>query len=176
VLLVGVRSARTHACVQAPIGEEICFRACVIYLLTPSTLTNAQAIYLTPMLFGGAHVHHFVQRIRHGDTFAQASLETGARARTFRCVHYTASVFQMAYTYAFGVYAAYVYVYTRSLWPAVGAHMFCNAIGFPDVQALVDAKHNTRTFYILVYVFGVTLWLIQLINFTHKYTSVDDLR
>ncbi len=83
---------------------------------------------------------------------------------------HTSAVFQMAYTYVFGVYVAYVYVCTRSLWPAIVAHMFCNAIGFPDVQAVVDSTHNTLTFYTLAYVFGVTLWLILLMNFTHKYS------
>jgi len=149
--------------VLAPIGEEICFRACVIHLLTPYTLTSAQAIYMTPMLFAGAHFHHLVQRVRHGDTIMQAALETA---------------FQSVYTYAFGVYAAYVYVRTRALWPAVGAHMFCNAIGHPDVHALVDtdSSRNTRIFYTCAYVLGVIVWVIAMINFTHKYTLHDDLR
>ncbi|KAK7468376.1 CAAX prenyl protease [Stygiomarasmius scandens] len=126
----------------APITEELVFRSCILstYLFafssTPS-LTSTKIIFLSPLHFGLAHLHHAWEAYnRFGRT----------RAALKRAV--LQSTFQMVYTTVFGSLCAFLWlrgvpslsesartVYSSrapSVYAPITAHIFCNLMGFPD--------------------------------------------
>lgn len=54
---------RNH--IVAPLSEEFTFRACMMPLLLQS-FNPKTAIFLTPLFFGVAHLHHNIERVRSG--------------------------------------------------------------------------------------------------------------
>lgn len=54
---------RNH--IVAPLSEEFTFRACMMPLLLQS-FSPKTAIFLTPLFFGVAHLHHNIERVRSG--------------------------------------------------------------------------------------------------------------
>ena len=70
------------------------------------------SVLFSPALFGIAHFHHMIERIRtHGQSVQSA---------------FVISLFQFAYTTVFGVYSAYVFVRTGHVAACVVIHAFCN--------------------------------------------------
>ena len=51
---------------------------------------------------------------------------------------------QMTYTWAFGVFAAFVFVRTGRVAPAVASHAFCNYMGLPHIGFLWADHHLHR--------------------------------
>jgi len=47
-------------------------------------------------------------------------------------------VFQLLYTWVFGVYSGFVYIYTGSLLAAFALHAQCNFFEFPYFQNIVE--------------------------------------
>lgn len=46
------------------------------------------------------------------------------------------------YTTAFGAYATWLFIRTGSLAAPVAVHMLCNAVGFPDFDAMAAHQHQ----------------------------------
>lgn len=89
-------------------------------------MSPARIVFLTPLYFGIAHVHHFYEfRLTHPDTPVVAAL--------FR------SIFQFGYTTLFGWFAAFVYLRTGSLPAVILIHSFCNWCGLPRFWGRVEA-------------------------------------
>ncbi|TVY67444.1 putative CAAX prenyl protease [Lachnellula suecica] len=104
--------------VAGPITEEILFRSTSVPLLLLSNTPNSTIIFLTPIVFGLAHAHHFYEfRITHPHTPV-----SGALLR---------SAFQLTYTTLFGSYATFLYLRTGSLLAVILVHAFCNWMGLP---------------------------------------------
>jgi prenyl protein peptidase len=95
--------------VAAPATEELVFRACLIPLLEPALGARA-TLWLSPLFFGVAHVHHYVAG-------QQKLLPTVA---------------MFVYTTVFGWLAAACFQTTRCALAAVAAHAFCNYMEVPD--------------------------------------------
>ena len=113
-----VRPNPTDISFQGPITEEVLFRSAAVPLLLLSQTSNTTIIFLTPVVFGLAHVHHFYEfRITHPHTPI-----IGALLR---------SLLQLAYTTMFGGYATFIYMRTGSLLSVILVHAFCNWMGFP---------------------------------------------
>jgi prenyl protein peptidase len=92
-------------------------------LLSQSSLR--QTIFLTPVIFGLAHVHHFYEfRLTHTQVPAARAL-----AR---------SLFQLGYTTIFGAYATFLFLRTGSLLAVCAVHAFCNCMGLPQVWGRVE--------------------------------------
>jgi prenyl protein peptidase len=103
---------------QGPVTEEVLFRSAAVPLLLLSQTSNTIIIFLTPVVFGLAHVHHFYEfRITHPHTPI-----IGALLR---------SLLQLTYTTLFGGYATFIYMRTGSLMSVILVHAFCNWMGFP---------------------------------------------
>ena len=82
-------------------------------------------IFLTPIIFGLAHVHHFYEfRLTHPRVPAAAAL--------------LRSVFQLGYTTLFGAYATFLFLRTGSLLAVCAVHAFCNCMGLPQVWGRVE--------------------------------------
>lgn len=105
---------RNH--VVAPLTEELTFRACMLPVLL-GAFSWRNAVVLSPLFFGVAHLHHMAERVRQGQDFRTAAF---------------VSLFQMVYTTVFGAYSAFLFLRTGHLVAPVVVHGFCNYMGFPD--------------------------------------------
>jgi prenyl protein peptidase len=102
------------------------FRSLLTPLSLMTTLTPLQTIFITPLCFGVAHIHHLYEfRLTHQTTSFLVSLLT--------------SLFQFTYTTIFGWYASFLFVRTGSLLAVTLTHSFCNWIGLPRFWGKVEA-------------------------------------
>jgi prenyl protein peptidase len=83
-----------------------------------------QTVFLTPVIFGLAHVHHFYE-------FRLTNPQVPVLDALLR------SCFQMAYTTLFGAYATFIYMRTGSLLAVCAIHAFCNSMGLPRLWGMV---------------------------------------
>lgn len=119
-----------------------------------SQTTLRKTIFLSPLIFGLAHIHHFYEfRITHRGVPVVAAI--------------LRSVFQLAYTSLFGAYATFLYLRTGSLLAIFVVHAFCNCMGLPRFWGRVQSFANgpevaTGTWYSVVYylllVLGAVMW------------------
>jgi membrane protease YdiL (CAAX protease family) len=116
--------------VAAPLTEELVFRAAVCPLLLAAGWAAPRVALVAPLFFGVAHVHHGVVAWRSGAASAAAAAVQVA--------------VQMTYTWAFGVFAAFVFVRTGRVAPAVASHAFCNYMGLPHIGFLWADHHLHR--------------------------------
>ncbi|KAL3457845.1 hypothetical protein BJX64DRAFT_268134 [Aspergillus heterothallicus] len=112
--------------VAGPVTEEIMFRSAIVPLHILAKVDPGRIVFLAPLYFGVAHVHHFYEfRLTHPDT----SILTAALR----------SLFQFGFTTVFGWYATFVYLRTGSLLAVILIHTFCNWCGFPRLWGRVEA-------------------------------------
>ncbi|KAJ2632439.1 CAAX prenyl protease [Coemansia sp. RSA 1290] len=118
-----------------PLTEELVFRSSILPLwLIP--LDPHLSIWLSPLIFGIAHVHQAISRIiRREDKVKFILLATLA---------------QFMYTTVFGWIAAALFVRTKSVAGPIVAHVFCNVLGFPDIQKALSYPR-----YLVVFVVGL---------------------
>lgn len=153
--------------IVSPFTEEFVFRSCMLPLVVP-TLGPTRAIFITPLFFGLAHLHHFIE---------------GYLNRSQPVSHLVAqNVFQFSYTYLFGIYSSFLFVRTGSFLASFLNHSFCNYMGFPNVAELVSEGDNqddeneyyssgllskrSRVAVSLVYVAGLTSFSLLLTTLT----------
>ena len=116
----------------APITEEWVFRSLVISLYLHAGVSPVRIVFITPLIFGIAHIHHLTE-------FAQSRTPPGKRLppANVLMVAMLRSVFQFTYTSLFGFFAAFVFLRTGSVFAAIVVHSFCNWMGFPRVSGKV---------------------------------------
>lgn len=94
-----------------------------LLLAAGSSLKNI--VFLSPLVFGLAHLHHFYEfRVTHPHVSLIAAI-----AR---------SVLQFSYTYLFGIYATFLYLRNGSLLAVILVHAFCNSMGLPRVWGSLE--------------------------------------
>lgn len=132
--------------VVAPTAEEWVFRACMCPLLEAAGFSFVQCVFLPPLLFGIAHMHHVFHHIRDlGRSVAQAIVVV---------------LVQFTYTSAFGAIAAFYFMTTKSIVGPILAHSFCNSMGVPDFAGAVN--HEThRVLLIATYIAGIVLFYVS---------------
>lgn len=110
--------------VAGPVTEELLFRSASVPLMLLARASIRETVFLSPVIFGLAHFHHFYEcRLANpGVPFA------AALAR---------SLFQLAFTTVFGAYATFIYVRTGSLLAVCAVHAFCNCMGLPRLWGRV---------------------------------------
>ncbi|KAI9881419.1 MAG: hypothetical protein M1830_003426 [Pleopsidium flavum] len=112
--------------VAGPITEELVFRSLLIPLHLLAHVSPIRMIFLTPLYFGIAHIHHFYEyTLTHPHTALPPAL--------------LRSVVQFAYTTVFGWFATFLFLRTGSLPAVVFAHSFCNWCGLPRLWGRVEA-------------------------------------
>lgn len=105
-------------------SEEMIWRGMVIPLHLLAGFSGKEIIFLTPLYFGIAHVHHIYEnRVRNPQ---QPFIQSIA-----------ISLFQFTYTSLFGFFAAFVFLRTGNIYAAILAHTFCNWMGLPRVWGRV---------------------------------------
>ncbi|KAF7504944.1 hypothetical protein GJ744_001591 [Endocarpon pusillum] len=112
--------------VAGPITEEILFRSVIIPLHLLARISPTKIVFLTPLYFGIAHVHHFYE-------FTLTHPHTSTLPALLR------SLFQFTYTTLFGWYAAFLYLRTGSLVTVILVHSLCNWCGLPRFWGRVEA-------------------------------------
>lgn len=132
IRLKGVRETLTswigyRNFIVGPVSEEIVWRSCIIPLHMLAHFSGKQVVFLTPLYFGIAHLHHFYEfRIGHPEVpLAMAVLR---------------SLFQFTYTSLFGFFAAFVYIRTGNVYTCMLAHTFCNWMGLPRFYGRVGVE------------------------------------
>ncbi|KWU41772.1 Abi-domain-containing protein, partial [Rhodotorula sp. JG-1b] len=116
----GWRGLRTY--ILGPLTEEITFRSCIMAVSALGGWSPVKLVFLTPLWFGIAHVHH-----------AWETYVAGGRTRQALMRGTLQSTFQFAYTTIFGWYAAFLFLRTGSIVPPFLAHVFCNIMGIPPL-------------------------------------------
>jgi len=117
--------------VVGPVSEEIIFRSVIISLHLLAKMSATRIVFLSPLYFGIAHVHHCYEfHLTHPDTPVSTALLT--------------SVFQFGYTTVFGWWAAFLYLRTGSLLAVILAHSFCNWCGLPRLWGRIEPAVQMR--------------------------------
>ncbi|KAJ4985974.1 prenyl proteinase rce1 [Stagonosporopsis vannaccii] len=113
--------------VVGPVSEEIVWRSLMVPLHLLAHFTEKQIVFLTPLYFGIAHVHHLYEfHITHPEVpMLMASLR---------------SLFQFTYTSLFGFFATFLYLRTGNVYTCILAHTFCNWMGLPRFYGRVGAE------------------------------------
>lgn len=132
--------------IVAPFSEEFTFRACMIPILLGYYTPN-QAVLISPLFFGVAHLHHMIERIRQGQSVMTSFL---------------VSLFQFTYTTVFGMYSALLFVKTGHFAAPFLVHSYCNFMGFPDVTEVFNFEPKKRLLVSLTFVAGVVLFYFLL--------------
>ncbi|ALC43140.1 Sras [Drosophila busckii] len=135
---------RNH--VMAPLSEEFVFRACMMPLILQS-FSPMTAVFITPLFFGVAHLHHISERLALGVELSTALL---------------IGLFQFTYTTLFGFYSAYLFARTGHCIAPLLVHAFCNHMGLPDVQDLWQQELWRRVLAICLYLAGLAGWIYLL--------------
>ncbi|KAG1697650.1 hypothetical protein DVH05_016089 [Phytophthora capsici] len=133
-------SLRTY--VLGPLTEEFVFRSCMVPLLVCAQFTAKQIVLGSPLMFGAAHLHHFMEYVRHGRSLKDAALTVG---------------FQLIYTSLFGAYATFLFLRTGHFASIFLVHVFCNVMGFPDLSFFnpESSLHPYRLVILGAYFFGI---------------------
>lgn len=129
--------------VVGPVIEEIVFR-CINCTLLSNDFPLHYNILISGLLFGAAHLHPQIMQHVFLDMERQLLVD---------------SLKQFVYTSAFGMYAASIFMKTRSLWPAAAVHIFCNLMGAPtgDIIRTKWLKFVTTA--------GLAGWLVLYTNY-----------
>lgn len=118
--------------VVAPISEELVFRALTIPLFLLAKMSPLRIVFVTPLVFGLAHLHHLFAFLQSRTPSNQRfpPLSTWIKGILL-------SAFQFTYTSLFGFFAAFVFLRTGNLWAVIVAHSFCNKMGVPRLSGRV---------------------------------------
>ncbi|GAA5882712.1 hypothetical protein JCM3774_004528 [Rhodotorula dairenensis] len=161
----GWRGIRTY--LVGPLTEEITFRSCVIAVSALAGWSPVKLVFLTPLWFGLAHVHHAWETYVAGGRTRQALLRGTLQ-----------STFQFAYTTVFGWYASFLFLRTGSVVPPFFAHVFCNIMGIPPLgwalHVWPEKKHSLYASYlagIATFIYGFWRWTDPTLLFGSAATS-----
>ncbi len=136
--------------VVAPFAEEFIFRGCMLAVLC-SAMEKYRAIFVPPVLFGLAHLHHLMEWYRGKLAVPLSHACLGV-------------ILQMTYTSIFGLFTSFVFVRSRHLVGVILAHSLCNLFGLPPVEEALQSPWKKTI--ILCYLSGVVLFCWNLFILT----------
>jgi len=141
--------------ILGPITEEVVFRACTVAVYHMAGVPCKQMIFLTPLTFGAAHLHHA------WDTFNRYGRTMSAAKRALFM-----SMIQLAYTSLFGFHCAFLFLRTGSIIPPIVSHIFCNIMGVPQYSMHVRSFPHRSTSIKLAYILGIIAYIYTMRNWT----------
>ncbi|EAT90994.2 hypothetical protein SNOG_01345 [Parastagonospora nodorum SN15] len=113
--------------IVGPVSEELVWRSFIVPLHVLGHFTGKQIVFLTPLYFGIAHLHHLYEfRITHSEVPLFIAI--------------LRSLFQFTYTSLFGFFATFVYLRTGNVYTCILAHTFCNWMGLPRFYGRVGVE------------------------------------
>ncbi|KAK7746058.1 CAAX prenyl protease [Diatrype stigma] len=165
--------------VAGPFTEEVLFRSASVPLMLAAETSVTKTIFLSPVIFGLAHFHHFYEfRVTHPHVPVAHGL--------------LRSLLQLGYTSLFGAYATFLLLRTGSLLAIIVVHAFCNCMGFPRFWGRVEPELETTrgdvpatmkkpsvlwtvVYYALLVVGAVSWWKLlgPLTESTNALVSID---
>ncbi|KAF5340658.1 hypothetical protein D9611_007284 [Ephemerocybe angulata] len=104
--------------------------------------------------FGLAHAHHAWDTYNRYGRTRQAALKAVLGSTLF------------------GFHAAYLFLRTGSLLPAVSAHAFCNIMGFPEVAYEIRTWPHRKYLIILLYLLGIAGYVYTIPRWTETPGSI----
>ena len=122
--------------VVAPFSEEFIFRAVMVCIMKEMSHNSWFIVITTSLIFSFAHSHHYIFQKVQDITLSLYDW-----------------LFQMMYTFVFGCICCAFYLKTGSFLTPVVLHVFCNFMGFPDVDTLYS-----KTRYWRFAITGVVSW------------------
>ncbi len=138
--------------VFAPVTEEVVFRAVMIpsMCLAAAASSTSSAAAISPMTialhsplwFGVAHLHHFLDKMRTKVPLMSNVLQTAV---------------QLVYTSIFGVIASLLFMRTGNLLAPIVSHFVCNLLGLPDVGFMYSTTSPERNEYSCLYAYRYLL-------------------
>ncbi|PVF99797.1 Abi-domain-containing protein [Serendipita vermifera] len=137
--------------IGAPITEEIVYRSCVVGIMKLSGASMMSMVFLSPLWFGAAHLHH------GWDLFNRL----GRSKRALKSAVLTV-VFQQLYTSIFGWFEAFVLLRTGSIWPCIFAHSFCNFYGVPLPNQGIQNHPSHKIDIIIAHILGLVAFCFTL--------------
>ena len=158
----------------APISEEIVFRALMVSISSHFHCVSIDIhtchqnlIYVCPIYFGFAHIHHFYEKIRSGSSISTALI---------------GSIVQFTYTYIFGVIAVILFLRTNVIYAPIVSHIFCNMQGLPTIDFMYSSDHPYssnrlsylypyRYIFLLFYIGGIICFCACVYPFTNIFTE-----
>ncbi|XP_042055268.1 CAAX prenyl protease 2-like isoform X3 [Salvia splendens] len=142
-----------HLDSQAPLTEELVFRACMIPLLLCGGFSTYTVIFICPVFFSLAHLNHLLEfYFQRNYSFLKACQVVG---------------FQLVYTVIFGAYASFLLIRTGHLTAPLVAHMFCNFMGLP---VILSGRSGMVSLVFLLGMVSFSKMLFPLTN-PHLYNS-----
>ncbi|KAI9483011.1 MAG: hypothetical protein EXX96DRAFT_536379 [Benjaminiella poitrasii] len=141
--------------VVAPLTEEFVFRACMISVLYQANYSRKYLIFVSPLYFGIAHLHH-----------AWDNYQKFGKTRQALKMAILSSLFQFVYTTMFGWYASYLFLRMGKLWPPVLCHSFCNIMGFPDFGGIHDRPMYQKKIIYCCFPIGILFFIYNIDYFT----------
>ena len=168
----------------APTSEEILFRAIltptlflqynvpvyfnnIMNLNTQTVLSVSALLYLCPLFFSVAHIHHLYEKIRRGMSVSRAVQEL---------------IIQSMYTYIFGYIAMILYVRTGNVFSCICSHIICNFMGLPDTSFMNEGPYSQgeysvlfsyRYVLLLLHALGLVMFTLAIYPMTFVFTHTS---
>lgn len=131
--------------IAGPLTEELVFRSGVIALFLASPASRPVLVFVTPLFFGIAHVHHAYELYLDDTDIPPLHILLN-------------TLFQFTFTTIFGWYAAFLFLRLGSVWPPVVVHIFCNSLGPPSFGHVGKNISQTYIYRALLVVGIVGFW------------------
>ncbi|OUM65592.1 hypothetical protein PIROE2DRAFT_59888 [Piromyces sp. E2] len=147
--------------IVGPISEELIFRSCMISVCYLANFSNTFMIFVLPLFFGIAHVHH---------AYELYSLHKNEENIIIQIVF--SIVLQFSYTNLFGWFASFLLLRTGNVLSSIFAHALCNLFNFPNVNAVLSATGKTKIIYTVCYFVGLILFIIAM-NIVSKTSHIQ---
>jgi len=140
--------------VVAPLCEELVFRACVCPILLAGGWSVSSTVLISPILFGGAHVHHMLGLMRTRGLGLKESL--------------LRACFQLGYTTVFGCLTGLLFLRTGHTTGCILVHAFANVMGFPDTSWInQEPPHPQKDIIASLFIGGIGLCVLLFMPMTN---------
>lgn len=138
--------------IVGPLTEEIVYTSLTILILIQvPNITTYQLIFIPPLFFSVAHLHH---------AYEMYSISTIPLK-----IIILSTLFQMMYTFLFGILTDFVFLRQANLWSCFVLHSLCNFMGVPSMSVdTTKFKYWNYVYYALLIVgmYGFTKTLFPL--------------
>jgi prenyl protein peptidase len=135
----------------APLCEEMVFRACVCPILLAGGWSVSSTVFISPLLFGLAHMHHMLGMMRSRGLGMRESLLNAC--------------FQLSYTTVFGCLTGLLFLRTGHTVACILVHSFANIMGFPDLS-WINQPHPQKSLISALFLGGLVMYVILFMPLT----------
>jgi membrane protease YdiL (CAAX protease family) len=126
--------------IYAPIIEEFMFRFIAFNILKINGHSSVMSALINSLMFGIAHLRHIFDRN----------------------FNINRTLFQIIYTFIFGVYSSYAYIYSNNLICPIILHIICNCLHIPPFYYINDEKYPRKLKILtsIIYILGILGFII----------------